>query len=200
VISGYFNQKADIWDETVAESDTAKLEGMVRRLNINAGATLLDVGTGTGVFLPFLLDKVGRSGKIVALDFAGEMLKKAWAKGFGENVFYLNAEVASLPLADEIFDVVVCYSSFPHFQDKPKALAEIRRVTKGGGELFICHTSSRAKINEIHSQIPLLANDILPDGEVMQGMLLQAGFVDIAVDDNPQSYLAEAKRPVGRTV
>jgi ubiquinone/menaquinone biosynthesis C-methylase UbiE len=196
VIRAYFNEKADTWDETVAESDTTKLERMARRLNIKPGSTVLDVGTGTGVFIPFLLSEIDRTGQLVALDLAEEMLRKAQAKGFKGNIYYLNADVTNIPLSGGIFDVVVCYSSFPHFQDKPGALAEIRRVTKGGGELLICHTSSRDKINQIHRQIPAVVNDIIPDQDEMQMMLSAAGFTDIGIDDGSQSYLARARKPV----
>ena len=193
----YFNQKAAIWDETIAEGDPAKLGRMARCLNIKPGATILDIGTGTGVFLPFLLSEIGENGQIVALDFAEEMLRKARAKGFNRNVAYLQADVTSIPLGEAIFDSVVCYSSFPHFRDKPGALAEIKRVTKSGGELSICHTSSRARVNQIHCQIPAVASDIIPDQGEMEAMLSRAGFTDIRVDDSGESYLAQARKPVG---
>ena len=64
MIRAYFNQRAAVWDETVAEKDTIKLERMAGRLNLGSGFTVLDVGTGTGVFLPFLLDRIGRNGCI----------------------------------------------------------------------------------------------------------------------------------------
>ena len=195
MIKAYFNQRAASWDETVAERDTSKLEQMAKRLNIKPGSTLLDVGTGTGVFLPFLLSKIGSSGHIVALDFAEEMLKKARAKGFNGNIDYLCADITNIPLDDEIFDTVVCYSSFPHLQDKSRALAEINRVIKSGGKLFICHTSSRATINQIHRSIPVVQNDIIPDEDEVQMLLSIAGFTEISIDDTNESYLASARKP-----
>ena len=195
MIKAYFNEKAAIWDEVVAEKDTVKLEKMAERLNIKRGSTILDVGTGTGVFLPFLLSKVGKNGRIVALDFAEEMLKQAQAKGFDGNIDYLCTDVTDIPLDDETFDVVVCYSSFPHFQDKLKALTEINRVIKSGGRLLICHTSSRATINEIHHQIAVVENDTIPDGDEMQLMLSAAGFTEIKIEDKSDSYLASAEKP-----
>ena len=194
MIRAYFNQRAAIWDKTIAEGDTTKLKRMARRLNISPGSTVLDIGTGTGVFLPFLLGEIGKKGRLVALDFAGEMLRKAQAKGFNGNIAYLCADVTNIPLGEEIFDIVVCYSSFPHFQDKPRALVEIKRVTKSSGELLICHTSSRARINQIHRQIPAVANDIIPDEDEMQIMLSKAGFTDIKIDDNSESYLCRARK------
>jgi len=128
----YFNEKAAIWDEDIAEKDTTKLERMAERLNIEPGSMVLDVGTGTGVFLPFVLDRIGTGGRIVALDFAEQMLRKAQAKGIHGNVDYLQADITNIPLRNNIFDIVVCYSSFPHFQDKLKVLNDIARVMKAG--------------------------------------------------------------------
>jgi len=191
----YFNQRAATWDETVAEKNAAKLKLMAERLNIKPGSTVLDVGTGTGVFIPFLLSSIGKKGQIVALDLAEGMLKKAMAKGFNGNIDYLCADVTNIPLGDEIFDVVVCYSSFPHFQDKLRALIEINRVTKSGGNLLICHTSSRFGINQVHRQIPAVENDVIPEEREMQIMLLMAGFTDIRIEDYGESYLCSARQP-----
>jgi len=196
VIRTYFNDRATIWDEAVAEKDAAKLERMAERLNIESGSMVLDVGTGTGVFLPFLLNKTGAGGRIVAMDLAGEMLRKAGAKGFDGNVDYLEADVTNIPLRGELFDVIVCYSSFPHFQDKLRVLTEMKQVLKVGGRLLICHTSSRAQINQIHAQIPVVRHDILPDGEEMQKLLSATGFAGVNIEDNRDSYLASARKPL----
>jgi ubiquinone/menaquinone biosynthesis C-methylase UbiE len=195
VIRAYFNQRAAIWDETASERDMTKLERMARRLNINPGSIILDVGTGTGVFIPFLLKKIGRNGHIVALDIAEKMLEKAKAKGFNGNIDYLCADATDIPLDNEIFDSIVCYSTFPHFRDKPRALAEMKRVIKSGGKLLICHTSNRTTINEIHRQIPEVEDDTIPDEGEMQIMLSKAGFTDIKIDDNSESYLCSARKP-----
>ena len=194
MIRAYFNQKAASWDETSSERDTTRLERMAKRLDIKPGSIVLDVGTGTGVFIPFLLCEIGKGGRIIALDFAGKMLRRARARGFNGNIDYLCAEVTNIPLRNEIFDIIVCYSSFPHFPDKSRALAEMNRVIKRGGRLLICHTSSRASINGIHCQIPAVENDIIPDEGEMQIILLRAGFIEIKIDDS-ESYLASARKP-----
>ncbi len=195
MLRAYFNERAAIWDEVVTERDTAKLERMATRLNIRPGSIVLDVGTGTGVFLPYLFSSIGKNGRIVALDIAEQMLKKARAKDFDGNIDYLQADIAKIPLRGENFDSVVCYSSFPHFKDKLKAVTEMNRVLKSGGRLWICHTSSRAEINEIHRQTPAVRNDILPDGAGMRLLLEAAGFTGIKVEDNRDSYLASAEKP-----
>jgi ubiquinone/menaquinone biosynthesis C-methylase UbiE len=190
----YFNHNAGIWDVTAAEQDPSKLAVLVDRLELKPGSAILDVGTGTGILLPFLLAAVGAKGQIFGLDYAELMLKQARGKHNTGNITYLLADVDHLPVGPVNFEAVVCYSSFPHFQDKPHALSEIHRTLKPGGRLFICHTSGREHINHIHRGIPSVKNDLLPDNEEMQRMLLAAGFSNIRIEDGRNSYLAVAER------
>jgi ubiquinone/menaquinone biosynthesis C-methylase UbiE len=195
LLRDYFNSKADIWDANAAEKDTSKLNRMAERLGLQSGSVVLDVGTGTGIFLPYLLKCIGDDGKIVAMDIAGDMLAKAAAKNPGRNIEYLNADIMDVPLEGEMFDAVVSYSSFPHFEDKLKSLAEMSRVLKPGGRVYICHTSSRAHLNEIHSEIPLMTVDLLPDADEMRQLLLGAGFISVVVEEDDESYFAGAVKP-----
>ncbi len=192
----YFNSRADIWDENIAEKDTNKLIQMAGRLELKQGYVVLDVGTGTGVFLPYLLKSIGEEGKIIALDLAEDMLARAREKNPGNNIKFLHADIMDIPIYEEMFDSVVCYSSFPHFRDKQKAFSEIKRVMKPGGRLFICHTSSREHINGIHSGIPGMEKDLLPNVDEMLSLFSDAGFMVIKVEEDKGSYLAVGEKPV----
>ena len=194
VIRAYFNQQADTWDELIAEKDTGKLERMVKRLDLEPGSMLLDVGTGTGVFLPYLLAMIGWNGRVVGLDVADRMLLRARAKGFHGEALYICGDIMAVPCHDATFDAVICYSSFPHFQDKPRAFREIHRVLKDGGRLLICHTASRARINEIHHQKPVVSHDLIPDADEVRQMLLATDFTNVNIADEDDSYLASAMR------
>jgi len=193
----FFNSRAAIWDDQVTEKDSSKLEAMAARLEIEAGATVLDVGTGTGVFTPFLLQKIGSEGKLVCLDFAEEMLKIAMSKGFRGNISYLCSDIEKSQLADKSFDAIVCYSVFPHFQNKLKILSEIYRLLKEDGRLFICHTSSRQSINEIHRSQPEVYDHLFPENESIRQMLSETGFVDIHINDGKDDYLVTARKSSG---
>jgi ubiquinone/menaquinone biosynthesis C-methylase UbiE len=190
----FFNNNAAEWDTTRSEKDTLKLEKMAGRLNLEPGSFVLDAGTGTGVFLPCILDRIGAKGRVTALDFAENMLKLASSKNGSHNIFYLRADIMGLPLAENTFDRVVCYSSFPHFSDKLQALREIIRVLKPGGKLAVCHTSSRAHINSVHSRQPAVKDHIIPDSDEMRDLMLKAGFEPVQIEDTHDSYLAMADK------
>lgn len=190
----FFNSRAATWDEKVAEKDVHKLNDMAARLDISPGDSVLDVGTGTGVFVPFLLRKIGREGNLTCLDYSEEMLKIARAKGFKGNIRYLCAEIENNRLNGESFDAVVCYSVFPHFANKPKALKEINRLLKKGGRLYICHTSSRQAINDIHRSTPEVCDHVFPENEETRRMLLEAGFDNVIISEGKADYLASARK------
>ena len=186
----YFDQIAAEWDELLEEETIARLREIVAGLEIRPGARVLDVGTGTGVLLPLLLEKGGR---VVALDLSWEMLKRARAKSYP--VAYVQGDAQNLPLPDGAFDWVICNAVFPHFPDKLRALREIRRVLKDGGRLVICHTASREAINEIHRSIGgVVANDTIPPEGEMRRLFSEAGLDESVVRDEPDRYLALACR------
>ncbi len=190
----YFNRMSAHWDDMATEKNQVKLERLAHSLDIEPGSTVLDVGTGTGVFIPFLLKKIGNNGKLVCVDSAEEMLKKAMAKKFSGNIGYVCTDISNTQFQNTMFDTVVCYSSFPHFHDKIESLREINRVLKTGGRLYIGHTSNRSTINNIHSQVPVLINDLIPDNGEMRKMMSEAGFSDITILEDHESYLARAKK------
>lgn len=195
MIREYFNDQADSWDSHASERNPHKLEQMANRLDLKQGSTVLDVGTGTGVFLPYIIRMVGVIGHVIAIDIAEKMLLQAQKKNLKGKISFLCADVENIPLRSETCDAVVCYSSFPHFQDKLNALREISYVLKTGGSVFICHTSGRNEINRIHMNVPVLHHDLLPDSTDMARLLETAGFSEIGVEDGEESYFAFGRKP-----
>jgi ubiquinone/menaquinone biosynthesis C-methylase UbiE len=192
----YFDQLAPTWDQELTTREKLKsLSNIVKELDIKPGYYVLDIGSGTGILLPFLIAELGNEGKIIALDFSAEMLCQAKAKNFEPIVDFAQADVFAIPLADNSVDLAMCNSAFPHFDDKARALEEITRVLRNNGRLVICHTMSRKMINQLHQSIGgAVANDLLPDEFQLKGLIKQAGLKVNHFEDGPERYLVIAEK------
>jgi ubiquinone/menaquinone biosynthesis C-methylase UbiE len=192
----YFDQLAPTWDQELTTREKLKsLSNVVKELGIKHGYYVLDIGTGTGILLPFLIAELGNEGKIVALDFSAEMLCQAKAKNFQPIVDFAQADVLAIPLADDSVDLAMCNSAFPHFDDKVRALKEITRVLRNNGRLVICHTMGRNMINQLHQSIGgAVANDLLPDEFQLRELINKAGLRVNHFEDSPERYLVIAEK------
>jgi len=100
-----YAERADSYDRDTAVHDPWRRQ-LVDALPLRPGDTVLDVGCGTGLCFPLLLDRIGPSGVIIGLDPAPEMLALAQVKvdahGWtGVHLIGESAEEADLPrLAD----------------------------------------------------------------------------------------------------
>ena len=102
---------------------------------------VLDIGTGSGL-LALELAKVGNCHfDIVALDISEDMISKARENaecyGVSNNIEFIRASAASLPFADNHFDLVVSYASLHHWFQPIAVFDEIARVTKETGYAVI---------------------------------------------------------------
>ncbi len=191
-VRGFFDELAGTWNEAV---DPVKVRDMLSRARIGCGATVLDVGSGTGVLIPFLLEVVGPKGSVSALDISPAMLKRARAKGFS-NVKYVCAPVERMPFSDGCFDTVMCFNAFPHFINKAAAVSEMARVLISGGHLVIAHLQSREALNKYHSHMSeTISHDFLPDDATMMSLTKSVGLVGTTIVDGASGYTLTATRP-----
>jgi len=65
----YFNKVADTWDERVyTPALITFLENLVPNFGLKPGQAILDLGTGTGILIPFLRQAIGPTGSITGID------------------------------------------------------------------------------------------------------------------------------------
>ena len=77
----YFDKAADTWDEKFLTPKLSSfLEKFVPQFGITSGQHVLDIGTGTGVLVPYLSKAVGPEGSVVALDFSEKMVNQCKTK------------------------------------------------------------------------------------------------------------------------
>ncbi|MEZ5865533.1 MAG: class I SAM-dependent methyltransferase [Geminicoccaceae bacterium] len=98
-------------------------------LGLAAGRKALEVGAGTGKFIP-TLQQTGCA--IMALEPIAEM-REQLVRAFPD-VRALAGTADSIPLPDSAVDAVVCAQAF-HWFATPEAVAEMRRVLVPGGVL-----------------------------------------------------------------
>jgi ubiquinone/menaquinone biosynthesis C-methylase UbiE len=92
--------------------------------NINA-SSVLDVGTGSGVFA----EAFSKGGLTVSgIDVNPEMVTAA--RGFVPNAEFLVAPMESIPFEDKSFDVVFLGHVLHEADDFPRALSEAKRCAK----------------------------------------------------------------------
>jgi len=188
----FFNEMAEQWDE-VTKHNLIKAELLVGLLGIKQGDTVLDVGTGTGVLLPILMSLTD-SANITAIDVAEKMVEVAKRKFAHTQVTFLADDALVYPFGDKRFDFIVCYSMFPHFPDKAKAIRGLSALLAEGGRLAVIHSNSRDEINAHHSKCDdAVKEDKLPRATVMMDMMTHCGLREEILIDNEEMYLVCAR-------
>lgn len=117
-----------LWRKKLVELSQAK-----------AGQSVLDCATGTGDLAIEFKKTVGESGLVVGTDFCEAMLKSAPEKAMRQNlnIEFKQADVMSLPFADNTFDICSISFGIRNVVDPLVALKEMARVTKSGGVVMI---------------------------------------------------------------
>jgi ubiquinone/menaquinone biosynthesis C-methylase UbiE len=187
----FFDCLAATWDDE--EQDPAetirRLESLHDLLALRPGEDLLEVGCGTGQLTGWLAERV-RPGRVTAIDFAPEMIRKATSKGGG--VFRV-ADVCRDDLGKEEFDVALCFHSFPHFRDQPAALRNLAHCLKPGGRLIVLHLKSRAEINAFHHHVGgPVGGDFLPADDAWKQWLAAASLKAAEIIDDPEFFFLRA--------
>ncbi len=102
-----------------------------------AGAAVLDVGCGAGLDALVAARQVGGRGRVAGCDLTFAMVRKAPASAASvglEHTTFLLADAEALPFADSRFDAVLSNGALNLTLNKVRALAEIFRVLKPGGQ------------------------------------------------------------------
>jgi len=191
----FFNERAGIWDEMTVH-DTAKVERIVSLLELKGHERIMDVGTGTGVMIPFY-ERSMRSGSVCAIDYSEKMIEQARKKYPEEGYPWVSYRVMDLYQADfgPEFDLVVCYSCFPHFPDPVNAIQVMGGCLKEGGKLVIAHSSSKEHINSVHEGGgEEICTDFLLEMDVMRVMMADAGLITTYEQDDDEYYVVIARK------
>ncbi|WP_030527633.1 class I SAM-dependent methyltransferase [Phycicoccus jejuensis] len=151
----YSESMAKMLDEQARRQKAAKLIAVVRHaLGVDTleGLSAVDVGCSAG----FIADELALAGATTSgVDIDEPGLEKARAR-FGERVDFRLARGEDLPFDDGSVDVVVLNHIYEHVVDPEAVVADIHRVLRPGGLLYL-GIGHRWQVVEPHHRLPFLS-------------------------------------------
>jgi SAM-dependent methyltransferase len=203
--SRQFGPRAEAYVASAVHAAGEDLEALKRFAAEHRFSRVLDLGCGGG-HVSFALAPL--SGEVVAYDLSEEMLaavKQAAAARGMVNLSLRAGRAEALPFADASFDFAATRYSAHHWQDVPRALAEVHRVLKPGAPLMVMDGVAPENVlcDTFLQTIEMLRDPShVRDYSVTEwtGMLRQAGFAPEAAQcrrlrlDYP-SWIARMQTP-----
>lgn len=117
-----------------------KARAIVESLQLQPGMSVVDVGAGAGIMLPYFSKAVGADGKVYAEEIFDDFLarSKAYAQKQGlHNVEFVLGSERDPKLPDACCDVAVAVHVYHHFNYPADMLAGLRRALKPGGRFVV---------------------------------------------------------------
>jgi len=107
-------------------------------IKLPADAKILELGCGPGYLWKENISRIPPSWDITLSDLSSGMLDSAWRNLVvtGRNYKFKEIDAQEIPFEDETFDAVIANHMLYHVPDRPKAIAQIKRVLKPTGHLF----------------------------------------------------------------
>jgi SAM-dependent methyltransferase len=155
---------------------------------LNAGETVLDLGSGGGIDVLLSARRVGPSGKAYGLDMTDDMLALArenQQRAGVENVEFLKGEIEHIPLPDASIDVIISNCVINLSGDKDQVLREAFRVLKPGGRFAVSDVVTRGSVpDEVRKNMLLWVGCIAGalGEEEYSSKLSSAGFTDVDIE------------------
>jgi SAM-dependent methyltransferase len=180
-------------------------------LQLDAGQTVLDLGSGGGIDVLLSAKRVGPTGKVYGLDMTDEMLALArenQRKAGATNVEFLKGTIEAIPLPENFVDVIISNCVINLSTDKDAVLREAFRVLKPGGRLAVSDVVIHGKVPaDVRRSMELWVGCIagaLEESEY-DSKLRAAGFADVEVEawrvyniEDARSFLTETGLDVDR--
>lgn len=147
----FFDNIAKEWDNII-EVNEEKINTLLSKLDIKENERVLDVGTGTGVLIPFI-KKLNKNGYIRGVDLSNGMIEVARKKY--KHIPNLDFEIIDVEneVIKEKYNKIILYSMFPHLENKTKTIKTlVKNNLSENGKLMIAHSNSREFLNNMHKE------------------------------------------------
>ena len=160
---------------------------------IKKGDTIIDLGSGAGNDCFVARHETGVEGKVIGIDFTPIMIEKARinAENLGyNNVEFREGDIDTMPVNNDIADVIVSNCVLNLVPNKQKVVGEIFRVLKPGGHFSI-------------SDIVLIGNlpDALKEDAEMYagcvaGAIQKSEYLQLIKDKGFQNIKIQKEKPI----
>lgn len=167
-------------------------------IELNAGETVLDLGSGGGIDVLLSARRVGPAGFVYGLDMTDEMLALAQAnkaRAGAANVVFLKGQIEAIPLPAAAVDVIISNCVINLASDKLQVLREAYRVLKPGGRFAVSDVVADGPVPaalraNMEAWVGCLAGAL--DVREYERLLRDAGFSDVSVTITRRYTAAEA--------
>ncbi|PSP85004.1 hypothetical protein BRC83_03595 [Halobacteriales archaeon QS_1_68_17] len=162
------------------------------RLDPTEGDAILDVGCGVGADVVALAELVGSTGRVVGVDNSRRMIERAAGRpdpSAGTAAFHVG-DAHDLPYRADAFDSCRAERVFQHLADPRAALAELRRVTRPGGLVWVADPDWSTfgldvpddGLAERVMDVGLAPARNPRIGRRLRGLFVEAGLCDVELD------------------
>jgi len=169
-------------------------------IELRAGETVLDLGSGGGIDVLLSARRVGPTGKAYGLDMTGEMLALArenQRQAGVTNVEFLQGEMENIPLPGNSVDVVISNCVINLSADKDRVLAEAFRVLRPGGRFAVSDVVVRGTVpDQVRTSMLLWVGCIAGALEEKDyaAKLAKAGFGDVSIEPTREYNVEDARQ------
>lgn len=190
----FFNKMAPQWDSMEIRSTPERIRHILSSAGLKRNMYVADLGTGTGVLLPYIVESIGDGRLLTAIDASKAMLEIAIEKYHedypGISFVYLDFEEATFKGK---FDRIFLYCVYPHLQHPIQTLRGIlENNLRQDGEIIIAFPNDEKFVNSIHHDKGCDA-DLLPPAPELALRLFEAGFKAKVIEYTQEAYIITIK-------
>lgn len=168
---------------------------VVAAMKITGGATVVDLGAGTGYFLPYLSKAVGPKGKVVALDVEPTMVEHMKKRAGDAGLANVEARVVAKDdpgLAAASVDHVLVVDTWHHLDQRVSYASKLAKALRPGGTVVVVDftpTSDKGPPKAHRLSAETVASELAGAGLTTQ--VLPVGL--------PDQYVVEGRRAPAAT-
>lgn len=176
----FFNAMASSWDEALECNDKV-IDKILTNAKAEQGKSVLDVACGTGVLVPYYLER-GVS-DLTCIDISQNMIEKAKTKFSSNNISFICSDAENYN-TNRKYDSIVIYNAFPHFSDPEALIKNLSSQLSTNGILTVAHGMSRQALLKHHNGIREKVSVPLMDLDELVSLFSKYLTVTVSISDD----------------